>query len=148
MKRLPILFLILALSLSVHAQFPLGSTASKIKAYFASNITYSSLQEYKTPSGNVLCFTKARVVGDYTFYFDLSGVCISYEVTYDKQDLNDVTYRFDNKFCKLCDTGWESEEGIYKVTLVPPQQGSNYFTVIYKPMPDPTTYRNNTLAAN
>ena len=149
MKRLSILLLAIAFSAPVFAQFPLGSNASEIKTYFAVNIPYSSLQEYKTlTEGDVLCFTKTRVVGDYTFYFNKSGSCTSYIVTYDAKELNNVIKRFDNKFCKLHDAEWESEEGDYTVAITPPNPGANYFSVTYKPLPGIVSYQYNTLASN
>ena len=148
MKHLLIFLLLATFSAPAFAQFPLGGTMSKIKAYFDENVSYASSQEFKTENGNdVLCFTKVRVIGDYTFYFDNKGICTSYVVTYDKNELSEVEHRFDNKFCKLEATKWESEEGIYNVVLLPPGSGANYFSVIYQPLQS-DSFRENTLASN
>lgn len=147
MKRFALLSLLVTLSVSAFAQFPLGSNAQKIKAYFAQNIPYASAQTFKTEKGDAICFTKVRVVGDYTFYFDYNGICIEYVVTYDRKDMKDVVSRFDGQFCKLQNTKWVSEEGSFAVTLVPPGTGENFFSIVYKPTVA-TNFRENTLAAN
>jgi hypothetical protein len=149
MKHLPLLLLFIGLSIPAFAQFPLGSSKNDIKAYFAQNVPYSSLQEYKTADGNnALCFTKTRVIGDYTFYFDADDKCTLYVVTYDKNDLNNTEHRFDSKFCRLSETKWESEEGVYDVSLLPPDKGANYFSVVYKPTSPTMDDKPTTLAAN
>lgn len=150
MKRLFLLITILSLSVSAFAQFPLGASKNKIKAYFAENVPYASVQEFKADNGNLaICFTKSQVVGDYTFYFDNNGVCSFYLVTYDRKEVKDVVDRFDNKFCKMFNHEWVSEEGSFAVTLVPSKMGENFFTVIYKPS-SPVAPRTitNTLASN
>jgi len=147
MKRLPILLLLFILSVPAFAQFPLGSNMPKIKAYFAENVSYASFQEFKTENGDAICFTKSRVIGDYTFYFDLNGLCTSYVVTYDKQELKDLVKRFDSKFCRLLSTKWESEDETFDVTLLPPNPGDNYFSILYKPLPA-NSYQSNSLAVN
>lgn len=147
MKKIALLSLLVTLSVSAFAQFPLGSNAQKIKAYFAQNIPYASAQTFKSDKGDAICFTKVRVVGDYTFYFDYNGICKEYVVTYDRKDMKDVVNRFDGQFCKLQNTKWVSEEGSFAVTLVPPGTGENYFSIVYKPTVS-TNYRENALASN
>lgn len=149
MKPILLLLFFTILSVSAFAQFPLGSNINKIKAYFAENVPYASVQEFKAENGsNAVCFTKVKVVGDYTFYFDNNGLCNFYIVTYDRKDLKEVVYRFDNKFCKLFSNKWESAEGSYGVTLVPSKTGENFFSVIYKPMPATLMTGTNALASN
>jgi hypothetical protein len=147
MKKTALLSLLVTLSVSAFAQFPLGSNAQKIKAYFAQNIPYASAQTFKSDKGDAICFTKVRVIGDYTFYFDYNGICTEYVVTYDRKDMKDVVSRFDGQFCKLQNTKWVSEEGSFAVTLVPPGSGENYFSIVYKPTVS-TNYRENALASN
>lgn len=134
MKQLILLFLFTTLSVSAFAQFPLGSKVDNIKAYFAQNIPYASIQEFKTKEGvSAICFTKVKVVGDYTFYFDNNGNCSSYIVTYDNNELTDVQMRFDVKFCRMQETKWEDAHDAFDVTLIPSKEGENYFSIIYKP---------------
>lgn len=130
------------------AQFPLGSTMPKIKAYFYKNVPYSFVQEFKTDGGDTaICFTKVKVIGDFTFYFDHHGVCTSYVVTYGKQDQKEVEYLLDHKYCRLEIKKWISEEGGFDAVLLPPTPGANYFSILYKP--DPTIgFQENTLASN
>jgi hypothetical protein len=149
MKRLFLLISLVTLSVSAFAQFPLGGEINKIKAYFAENVPYASVLEFKTEDGsNAICFTKVKEVGDYTFYFDHNGLCDFYIVTYDRKDLKDVISRFDGKFCKLFSNKWESAEGSFGVTLVPSKTGENFFSVIYKPKPPMMLKANNSLASN
>jgi hypothetical protein len=147
MKKIALLSLLVTLSMSAFAQFPLGSNVQKIKAYFGKNIPYASAQTFKSEKGDAICFTKVRVVGDYTFYFDCNGICTEYVVTYDRKDMKDIVSRFDGQFCKLQNTKWVSEEGSFAVTLVPPTTGENFFSIVYNPTLS-TNYRENTLAAN
>ena len=133
MKQLIILFLFSTLSLSAFAQFPLGSKMTGIKAYFAENIPYASIQEFKTKEGvDAVCFTKVKVIGDYTFYFDNNGNCSSYVVTYDVNELSDLKTRFDAKFCRMQETRWEDADNAFDVTLLLPKEGENYFSIVYK----------------
>ena len=136
MKNL-ILFLFLTVSsVSAFAQFPLGADSHTIKAYFAENVPYALVQDYKTENGaKAICFTKVRVLGDYNFYFDNNDKCTSYVVTYDKNELYDLVDRFNGKFCKVRSTKWVSEDSSYEVTLVPSKGGENFFSIVYKPMP-------------
>ncbi len=136
MKQLVIIALFSTLSFSAFAQFPLGADKEEIASYFAVNVPYASAQEFKTQNGEkALCFTKVRVVGDYTFYFNEKEVCTSYTVTYDAGQVNDIIWRFDRKFCLTSATEWIDEDGNFKITLVlHPQKGANYVSVLYKPI--------------
>ena len=148
MKQLIILLFLITTSASAFAQFPLGSTAGQIKAYFGDNVQYASLQEFKTKDDvKAICFTKVRVVGDYTFYFDDYGKCSSYVVTYDLKDEDDVIHRFDNQFCRMEAAEWEALDKTFNVTLAPKKAGANYFSIVYKPRPDGMMAAN-TLASN
>jgi len=136
MKTLPILLLFVTLSLTAAAQFPLGSTMPKIKAYFYKNVPYSAVQEFKTDDGDVaICFTKVKVVGDFTFYFDHNGICTSYVETYGRRDLNEVESLLDHKYCRLDATRWISEEGKFDAVISLPTIGANYFSVTYTSKP-------------
>lgn len=134
MKQLFILILLTTFSIPVFAQFPLGSKLTDIKAYFDESIPYASLQEFKTTTGtNAVCFTKVKVVGDYTFYFNSDGNCSSYVVTYDRNELGELMNRFDSRFCRIQQTKWEAGDETFDVTLVPAKPGENYFSIVYKP---------------
>ncbi len=136
MRQLVIIALFSTLSFSAFAQFPLGADKEKIALYFAANIPYASAQEFKTKNGeDALCFTKVRVVGDYTFYFNEERECTSYIVTYDSKEINDIIRRFDRKFCLTSATEWTDEDGNFTITLVlHPQKGANFVNVVYKPI--------------
>jgi len=148
MKHL-ILFLILStFSISAFAQFPLGSDINEIKAYFDNNVPYASAQTFKTSNGtNALCFTKVRVVGDYTFFFDFNGLCTSYIVTYDEKELPEVTRLFDKKYCRTQMDKWTAEDDAFDIKLVLPKKGENFISLVYKPMPA-DTYSSSALASN
>lgn len=149
MKRLPILLLFALLSLSAAAQFPLGGTMPKIKAYFSQNVPYSFVQEFKADNGDTaICYTKVRIIGDFTFYFDHNGVCRSYVVTYGKGDLHDVESMLDHKYCRMEATRWISEEGKFVVVVLPPVIGANYFSVIYTSDPVINSPSDNTFVSN
>ena len=149
MKRLPILLLFIILSLTAAAQFPLGSTMPKIKTYFSEHIPYSFVQEFRAENGDTaICFTKSRVIGDFTFYFDHNGICRSYVVTYGKEDLRKVEAILDDKYCHLEGKRWISEEGKFDVDVLPPATGSNYFSVTYTSDPLIGNMRDNTLVSN
>lgn len=148
MKSLPILLLLIVLSVTASAQFPLGSTIPKIKAYFDKNIPYASVQEFSAePGDTAICFTKVKVVGDFTFYFDHDGLCTSYIVTYDKQDQDELVYMLDHNYCHLENTKWASEEGKFDAVLLPAAKAANYVSIVYKPKAMPN-YMQNTLASN
>lgn len=147
MKRLTLLLLLATFSLSAFAQFPLGSKLKDIKSYFAQNVAYASMQKFKTEDGsNAVCFTKVRVVGDYTFYFDKAGDCSSYVVTYDQRELREVSSRFDVEFNRTQEAKWEDPDKTYDITLVVPKNGENYFSIVYQPKAE--SMMNNTLASN
>jgi hypothetical protein len=150
MKQLIIIIALAISSTSAFAQFPLGSDVSKIKAYFAENVSYASAQEFKTEDGTKgVVFTKVKVVGDYTFYFDYAGICTSYIVTYDKAEMANLTQRFDSQFCRTQSAEWTSEDNTFNATIVPPGKGENFFSIVYKPVQTLNTLQNgNTLAAN
>lgn len=147
MKRLILLIALSVLSVSAFAQFPLGATKEEIKTYFGENVSYANVQEFKTANGTeALCFTKVRVIGDYTFLFNFEGVCTSYVETYDKKDMNEVVWRFDRKFCRLGTTIWSDEDNTYNVTMVAnPKKGANFISITYKPVAPAAT---STLASN
>jgi hypothetical protein len=149
MKRLPILLLFVILSLSAAAQFPLGSTMPKIKAYFSQNVPYSFVQEFTDENGETaICFTKSKAIGDFTFYFDNTGMCHSYIVTYGKEDVHEIESVLDHKYCRLEKTRWISEEGKFDVDILPPASGANYFSVIYTSDPSISNTRDNTFVSN
>lgn len=149
MKRLPILLFFVTLSLTAAAQFPLGSTMPKIKAYFNEHVPYSFVQEFRAENGDTaICFTKSKVIGDFTFYFDHNGICRSYVVTYGKEDLHKVESILDYKYCHLEGTRWISEEGKFDVDVIPPATGANYFSVIYTTDSLIGDTRDNTLVSN
>src|ERR1700712_203451 len=134
MKRLILFLTLTIISLSAFAQFPLGSKLKDIKAYFNQNIAYASVQKFKTQDGvNAVCFTKVRVLGDYTFYFDKAGNCTSYVVTYDQRELKEVSTRFDIEFSRTQQTKWEDPDKTYDITLLPAKSGENYFSIVYEP---------------
>ena len=134
MKQLILIFFMAMYTATAFAQFPLGSDKVKIKKYFDKNISYTYVQEFKTDSGTqAMCFTKVGVVGDYTFYFNNDGLCMSYEVTYDKKELTALEERFDNEFRKVFPTKWVSADNTFEITLLPHKRGANYFCIVYKP---------------
>ena len=135
MKQLVIFFFFTAFSFTASAQFPLGSDANTIKAYFDKNIPYLSAQDFKTVDGtNAVCYRKFKEIGDYSFYFDGKGQCFTYTVTYDKNELRDLEKRFDFKFVRIYPTRWTAQDNSFDVTLVPPKPGDNFFSIIYKPL--------------
>ena len=149
MKSLPIILLLVILSVSAFAQFPLGSTMPKIKSYFSKNVPYSFVQEFRAENGDTaICFTKSKAIGDFTFYFDHNGICKFYVVTYGKGDLHEVESMLDHKYCHIGTTRWVSEEGKFDVDVQPPATGANYFSVIYTTDPLITKHEDNTLVAN
>lgn len=150
MKRFYLFLLFCGLSFSAMAQFPLGSNRDRIMDYFADNVQYASLQVFKADNGTeALCFYKVRVVGDYTFYFNRDGLCTSYVETYDEKELPGVIYRFDRRFCRVSAAKWTGENNAFEITLLYPGYGSNYFSIIYRPLiPTDFTTNINTLASN
>jgi hypothetical protein len=137
----------------VFAQFPLGASKQEIIDYFGQNISYAGVQEYKTSNGtDALNFTKIRVVGDYTFYFNDNDECTSYVETYDKKDVNEVIWRFDRKLCRINATNWSDEDNTFSVTLLDhPKKGANFIAIVYRPAVTVDMQQNSTtttLAAN
>lgn len=148
MKRLPILLLFVVLSLSAAAQFPLGSTMPKIKTYFGEHVPYSFVQEFRADNGDLaICFTKTKTIGDFTFFFDYSGVCHSYVVTYGKEDFREIESLLDHQYCHVETARWISEEGKFAVDILPPETGANYFSVIYTSDPLLSQTHNGALAS-
>jgi hypothetical protein len=149
MKSLPILLLFVILSLTAAAQFPLGSTMPKIKTYFSEHIPYSFVQEFRAENGDTaICFTKSRMIGDFTFYFDHNGICTSYVVTYDRKDFHEIQSLLDHKYCHLETARWISEEGRFDVDVKPPVTGANYFSVTYTTDSLISSKYDNTLVSN
>ena len=132
MKHLIVLLLLATCSVSAFAQFPLGGKEKEIRAYFNKNIPYASAKNFKT-SDNVsgLRFIKARGIGDYTFYFDSNGSCISYVVTYYSKELDNIINRLNSTFKPLNNSTWTSENEETNITLVPPKDKEIYFSVVY-----------------
>src|SRR3569623_599194 len=134
MKRLILFAALSIVSLSEFAQFPLGASKQEIKNYFGQYVSYANVQEYKTGNdgGEAVNFTKVRVVGDYTFYFNDKDECISYVETYDKKDADEVIWRFDRKFCRLASNIWAAEDESFNATLLMnPRKGANYISIVY-----------------
>ena len=149
MKNVPVLLLFIILSVPAFAQFPLGSTMPKIKAYFDQHVPYSFIQEFRAENGDTaICFTKSKAIGDFTFYFDHNDICKSYRVTYGKEDLREVKAMLDHKYCHLQATRWISEEGKFDVDVLPPAAGANYFSVVYTTDPLLNSTNDNTLVSN
>jgi hypothetical protein len=136
MKQLILIIALSIMSVSAFAQFPLGASKENIATYFSANVPYASAQEFKTKKGeDALCFTKMRVIGDYTFYFNEEGACASYTETYDQKQIDEIIWRFDRKFCRVSETEWTDEDGNFKMTLVlHPKKGANFISVVYKPV--------------
>jgi len=133
---------------SAFAQFPLGFSEKKIKSYFDQNISYASAVDFKTANGtSAVCFTKVKVVGDYTFFFNASGICTSYIVTYDKNELKDFVTRLDYNYCRIQSQKWEAEDSTFQVSVSTPKPGENYFSVTYQPV-IPGNSSDGVLAAN
>jgi hypothetical protein len=149
MKRLFLIIVFSVLALKVFAQFPLGSSKESIAAYFAGNVQYASFHEFKTPDGiDAFCYTKTRILGDYTLYFNEDGACSTFVETYDRKALNEIIWRYDRKFCRVSATEWIDEDNSVQITLVPhPQKGANYVSITYKPV-EHSEFVTNTLAVN
>jgi len=150
MKRLILIAVLSIVSLSAFAQFPLGASKDEVKSYFDQNVSYANIQEYKTKDGSdALNFTKVRIVGDYTFYFNDQDVCTSYVETYDKNQTDEVIWRFDRKFCRLASNTWGAEDESFNVTMIKnPKKGSNYISIVYSPIVKTDVQPGSTLAAN
>ena len=149
MKRLILLVALSVASLSAFAQFPLGASKADIKAYFGQNVSYANVQEYKTKGGEALNFTKVRIVGDYTFYFNDQDVCTSYVETYDKNETDEVIWRFDRKFCRLASNIWGAEDESFNVTMIQnPKKGANFIAIVYRPVVKTDLQQGTALASN
>jgi|GEM_PF-743756 len=149
MKRLTLIIIFSIFSVAAFAQFPLGASKENITEYFAGNVQYSSFQEFRTKNGmEALNYTKTRVVGDYTFYFNNEGTCSIYAETYDKQQLEEIIWRMDRKFCRLSANEWSDEDNSFHIILnLKPAKGANYVSITYKPVEQPAV-SGSTLAAN
>jgi len=149
MKRLTLIIIFSIFSVAAFAQFPLGASKENITSYFAGNVQYASFQEFKTKNGNeALNYTKTRVLGDYTFYFNQDGNCEAYTETYDKQQMDELIWRMDRKFCRISATEWSDEDNSFHLTLnLKPRKGANYVSITYKPVEQPAV-SGSTLAAN
>jgi hypothetical protein len=149
MKQFLLIVFLSVSSVCAFAQFPLGASKDSINAYFAVNVQYASAQEFKTKNGlEGLCFTKVRVMGDYTFYFNEDEVCTLYTETYDTKQIADIIWCLDRKFCRISPTEWTDEDNSSKITLVRhPKKGANFVSIEYKPI-EKTNSASNTLVAN
>lgn len=146
----PILIIgLLMFSVTVFAQFPLGASKENITAYFAGNVQYASFQEFRTKAGNeAFCYTKTRVLGDYTFYFNHDGTCNTYTETFDKKQLDELIWRYDRKFCRISATEWLDEDNSVHIRLLlHPKKGANYMSLTYRVV-EPTKFDTNSLAVN
>jgi hypothetical protein len=150
MKRLVLVAILSIVSLSAFAQFPLGASKDEIKSFFDENVSYANIQEYKTKDGgDALNFAKVRIVGDYTFYFNDQDVCTSYIETYDKDQTDEVIWRFDRKFCRLTSNTWGAEDESFSVTMIKnPKKGANYISIVYSPVVKPDDQPASALASN
>lgn len=132
MKRLIIFLLLATCSASAFAQFPLGGKEKDIRAYFNKNVAYASAKNFKTDNGtNGVRFLKPHGIGDYTFYFDSNGYCTSYVVTYGNRELDNVVDRLNATFRPVNSATWTSDSQDTDVTVVPPRDTDNYFSVVY-----------------
>ena len=149
MKHLIVLLLLATCSISAFAQFPLGGKEKEIRAYFNKNIAYASAKNFKT-ADNVsgLRFLKSRGVGDYTFYFDSNGNCISYVVTYCNKELDHIINRLNSTFKPLDNSTWTSENEETNITVVPPKEKDICFSVVYLKSAGNTQNSTLTLASN
>jgi hypothetical protein len=134
MKNLTTLLIFLEFSSMACAQFPLGANSENISTYFNNSVQYASFQHFRTKEGNeAVCYTKTSVLGDYTFYFDKDGLCNTYIETYDKQQLDDIIWRMDRRFCRLSAREWSDEDNSFRVTLnLHPSKGANFVSITYK----------------
>lgn len=150
MKRLILIAVLSIASLSAFAQFPLGASKDQIKNYFDQNVSYANIQEFKTAKGGeALNFTKVRIVGDYTFYFNDQDVCTSYVETYDKDQTDEVIWRFDRKFCRLASNIWAAEDESFNITMIKnPKKGANYISIVYRPVVNADLKPGSSLASN
>jgi len=150
MRIFTLIIIFLGFSAAAFAQFPLGANKDNIAQYFDANIQYASFQEFKTKDGGeALCYTKTRVLGDYTFYFNTDGTCSSYTETYDKHQLNEVIWRMDRRFCRISATEWRDENNLFRVKLnLRPGKGANFVSISYNLTEPHPVFNNSTLAIN
>jgi hypothetical protein len=149
MKQLIRIIVLSVLSVKTFAQFPLGASKENIIAYFADNIQFASFQEFKTTSGSdAFCYTKTRVLGDYTFYFNQDGTCNTYTETFDRKQLDELIWRYDRKFCRISAGEWRDECNAVRITLfLHPKKGANYLSLTYRLL-EPAKFDINSLAIN
>ncbi|HWD88482.1 MAG TPA: hypothetical protein VG367_10175 [Mucilaginibacter sp.] len=150
MKSFTLFAFFLVFSATAFAQFPLGANKDNIFQFFERNVQYASFQEFKTMAGNeAVCYTKTRVLGDYTFYFDQEGNCDTYTETYDKRQLSDIIWRMDRRFCRISEKEWTDEDGSFHVTLdLHPRKGANFVSITYKLIEPHPVMNSTTLAIN
>lgn len=132
MKHLIVFLLLATCSASAFGQFPLGGKEKDIKAYFNKHIPYASATDFKTEDGIAgVRFRKTKGIGDYTFYFDSNGYCNSCIETYSNNELDKVITRLNGAYTPAEGSTWKSENEDTNVTVVPPQDKENYFSVVY-----------------
>jgi len=132
MKRLIFFLLLATYSASAFAQFPLGGKEKDIRAYFNKRVAYSSIENVKTTEGiSGVRFHKPKGIGDYTFFFDSNGDCISYVVTYSTREFDDIVDRLNATFKPAGRTTWTSDNNNTRVTVLLPHATDNYFSVVY-----------------
>ena len=132
MKHLVIFLLLAACSASAFAQFPLGGKEKAIRAYFNKHVAYASAENFKTTDGvSGIRFVKPHGIGDYTFFFDSNGSCISYVVTYVNGELDNIVTRLNATFRPVSSETWACDSQATSVTVVPPRDTDNYFRVVY-----------------
>jgi hypothetical protein len=128
---LPVLLTIC--SSAAMAQFPLKASRRTIKNYFDEHVPYASQREFNTQEGiKALCFTKVKVIGDYTFHFNQTDECDFYIETYDKKEANRVTSYLNKILCPLTSSTWCDEDNLFTVTLMPDIEGTNYIALMYR----------------
>ena len=149
MKHLLIFLLLATCSVSAFAQFPLGGKEKEIKAYFNKNIPYASAKDFKSKDNvSGLRFLKTKGLGDYTFYFDSNGSCVSYIVTYGNYEFNKILNRLNATFKPLDGSTWTSENEETNITVVPPKENENSFSVVYLQSAGNSQNSSLTLASN
>ena len=149
MKHLLIFLLLATCSVSAFAQFPLGGKEKEIRAYFNKNIPYASAKDFKSKDNvSGLRFLKTKGLGDYTFYFDSNGSCVSYIVTYGNYEFNKILNRLNATFKPLDGSTWTSENEETNITVVPPKENENSFSVVYLQSAGNSQNSSLTLASN
>ncbi len=149
MKHLLIFLLLATCSVSAFAQFPLGGKEKEIRAYFNKNIPYASAKDFKSKDNvSGLRFLKTKGLGDYTFYFDSNGSCVSYIVTYGNYEFNKILNRLNATFKPLDGSTWTSQNEETNITVVPPKENENSFSVVYLQSAGNSQNSSLTLASN